>query len=426
MDLRSIVNGKISLDFDRDQQILCDFPNDVSLHLFKPVPLSFLKKTVEEVKSKKRVFGILDGAIIAKIEPDFWADTVYIPVSRGKVWPKNSIVVYCGETVEPWDDTSVSTGIGASELAVVFLSKIWEEKGYQVTVYCKCTDKADPRFRPFSEFDSGDSFNVLIVWRLAEVFYHTKIDARKCLLDIHDIVDPRQITVQVKSKVDFFCMKSIYHSEMLKRSVDVSKIFVCPNGGAVTPTPGIKDPRYIIYTSSYDRGLAFMLRWGWKIIKKLVPDAYMKIYYGWNAFDALRPDNEDTRLYKKTIQDLMKQDGIFECGRISHSELMLEKQKAVIHWYTGDFQEIDCVSVRESASVGCIPVVSDFAEVFREKPYCVKVPGNPRTKECQETAGKMVAELLLNRNKRNLVLEKLKTAEIETWESTAEKWESLF
>ena len=423
-----------SLDFDKNEHLrwercytTCDIPDNISLYLSKPVPVSFLKKAIQEAEYlKKRIFGFSEGSLVAKIEPESWTDTLYLPISRGKVWPKNSIVIYCGETVESWDDTSVKTGIGASELAVIFLSKIWEKKGYEVTVYCNCTKNGDTRFRHFSEFDSADSFDILIVWRLAEVFYHTKIDARKCLLDVHDIVDPRQITTQVKSKVDFFCMKSKYHSEMISHE-SPDKIFICFNGGATSPVLGIKkDPRYIIYTSSYDRGLAFMLKWGWGIIKKLVPNAYLKIFYGWNAFDALRPNTEDTRLYKKTIQDLMKQDGIIECGRISHHDLLLEKQKAVIHWYTGDFQEIDCVSVRESASVGCIPVVSDFVQVFREKPYCVTVQGNPRTKECQELAGKMVAELLLNQNKHRSALEKLKTVETETWENTALRWEELF
>lgn len=387
------------------------------------VPASFLKKAIQKAKeSQKQIFGILEGNVVIKIEPTVWKDTLYLPVSRGKVWPKNSIVIYCGETVESWDDTSVKTGIGASELSVIFLSQLWTNKGYEVTVFCNCSDKASSQFKHFSEFDSSDSFDILIVWRLIELFYYTKLDTRLCLFDVHDIVDPRQINKQVKNTVNFFCMKSIYHSTMLT----TDRLFICPNGGAMSNVQVQKDPNYIIYTSSYDRGLAFMLKWGWPLIKKLVPTAYLKLYYGWNSFDAIKPNTSDVKLYKKTIQDLIKQNGITDCGRVSHDELMLEKQKATIHWYTGDFQEIDCVSVRESASVGCIPVVSDFMQVFREKPYCVRVEGDPRTKNCQELAGKTVAEILLNKNKRLDLLKKLYIVNSETWENTAEKWEELF
>lgn len=119
----------------------------------------------------------------------------------------------------------------------------------------------------------------------------------------------------------------------------------------------------------------------------------------------------------------MAQDGVKECGRISQEELLKEKAKANIHLYTGDFQEIDCISVRESACLGAIPVVSKNVEVFAEKPYCISIEGDPRSKIMQEKTAEKVIEILKNPE----LAESLRQGPVnETWENTALEWLKLF
>jgi glycosyltransferase involved in cell wall biosynthesis len=312
-------------------------------------------------------------------------------------------------------------GIGGSELAVIKLADIWSRHGYTVTVFCSCDSPGmhgGVLYRSEKEFNPLDEYDIFIIWRSTELANILGPTARKCFLDLHDLVKPGQIT----GKNMTVCVKSKFHASLLGDMPD-NKVAVIPNGGALEKQAVVKDPNYIIYASSYDRGLAYILKWAWPKIKRECPNAYLNIYYGWNGFDASQPDTEDVKLYKNTILELMAQDGVKECGRISQEELLKEKAKANIHLYTGDFQEIDCISVRESACLGAIPVVSKNVEVFAEKPYCISIEGDPRSKIMQEKTAEKVIEILKNPE----LAESLRQGPVnETWENTALEWLKLF
>jgi glycosyltransferase involved in cell wall biosynthesis len=254
------------------------------------------------------------------------------------------------------------------------------------------------------------------------------VQAKLCVVDLHDIVKPELITEKVRKNVKLYFVKSNYHSTMIESAgIDKSQIVVIPNGGAYEEKMQFlsetkKDPFYLIYASSYDRGLAYMLKWGWPKIKKVCPQAYLKIFYGWDGFDAIQKNNHDAQLYKKIVQTLMKQDGVHDMGRVPQEQLLLEKARATIHYYVGDFQEIDCISVRESACLGTIPVVSAQALVFNEKSYCVRIDGDPHKKETHEAAAEKICQILLRPKEAEKLRSELVVPLTETWENTARKW----
>jgi hypothetical protein len=291
-------------------------------------------------------------------------------------------------------------------------------------------------YRRESEFGFMDAFDIVIHWRNIEMLGQISVKARKCLLDLHDLFLPPLVTDRVRANVSKFMVKSAFHAKLLGDKVPASQYSIIPNGGAYEyatetkdtsvkkdPLRQVKDPNYIIYSSSYDRGLGFMLKWGWPKIKKECPNAYLKIFYGWDGYDKNHEDTEVTRNFKTVMNGLMSQDGVQECGRISHEELMREKQKASVHWYVGDFQEIDCISVRESACAGAIPVVSDDVFVFREKSYVFRIPGNTHTEETQVRGAEKVIDILKN---RDMYLQEMILPENETWEAVANRWVENF
>jgi len=72
--------------------------------------------------------------------------------------------------------------------------------------------------------------------------------------------------------------------------------------------------------------------------------------------------------------------------------------------------------------VGCLPVVTDFA-VFREKDYCVKVPGEVTDPATQEAIAWKIVELL--KNPQLLAQECARCRQIalnDTWERSAAAW----
>ena len=340
-------------------------------------------------------------------------------------WPENSIVYYCGETHEAWSPNSLKNGIGGSEQAVIRLSRYWASKGRHVVVYCKTDEPGTYEnviYKKHTEFNAADEFATIILWRSIPVANTMRLNAKNIILDLHDLVDPSTLNPLLFRNVDKIFVKSKMHGGLLVGCPE-DKIVVIPNGGKINKKGDIqKDKNYIIYASSYDRGLPFMLKWGWPKIKKVCPDAYMKVYYGWDLFDKVREDNEDTKLYKSLVLELLAQEGVEECGRISHEKLLIEKEKASFHYYVGDFQEIDCISVRESASLGCIPVVSDYVEVFNEKEYCHKIHGDPKYKDTQEKAAEEIIKMMKDDEYYKGILSKTNVSDNETWDSVAEKW----
>lgn len=116
----------------------------------------------------------------------------------------------------------------------------------------------------------------------------------------------------------------------------------------------------LIYKSSYDRGLEILLNM-WKYIKKQVPDATLDIYYGWILFDKGYANNPEKMEWKKTMIELMKQDGVTEHGRVSKEVLDEATAKSDIWAYPTFFGETNCITALDSQKLGCVPVTMAYA-----------------------------------------------------------------
>ena len=359
------------------------------------------------------------------------ADNAYVEMLRQKYtpprnWPENSIVYDAGRSMEEWTPDSLKTGVGGSETAIIQLSKQWQNAGKQVTVFGnvgteeRLYDGVD--YKNYYRMNRADTFDTQIIWR-APVVLDT-VRKGRVFLDLHDVPNPSEFTPERVAKVTKIFVKSNYHRSLLPNVPD-AKFVVVPNG--IDPDmfkwgKAKRDPYKLIYASSYDRGLEMVLRYGWPIIKKAVPQATLDIYYGWNLFDTSWKDNPGMMAWKKEMVELMKQPGIRELGRVGQSKLIEEKSKAAIHYYPTTFEEIDCISVRESAAAGAVPVTTDYA-ALKEKPYLVKVPGDPRDIETQTKIAEKVVELLNNQPKlEGLRKQYQELAKKETWKWVADIW----
>jgi len=341
-----------------------------------------------------------------------------------QVWPDRSIVYYTGATSNPWTPESLQTGIGGSETAIIHLAKAWVKLGYQVSVYNNCGTKAGiydgVKYLHHSQFNKYDTFDTLIIWRYPWRLY-PRTKAKRIWLDLHEVMQPAQVSAVKLEKFDKIFVKSAYHRSLLPE-IGEEKVAIAPNGvdaAYFQYSTRAKDPYKLIYASNYIRGLERMLRYGWPKIEKEVPEAHLHIYYGWHGHDYTRPE---LQTWKEKMMELMAQRGVTEHGRIGVEALIKEKSTTAIHYYGCTFQEIDCISVRESAAVGCVPVTTDHA-ALREKSYCIKVPGNPYDRNTQEAVAEKVIELLKNPEKLAEISQEFQElAQRETWENTAKLW----
>ncbi len=341
-----------------------------------------------------------------------------------QTWPSNSMVYYTGHTDYQWTPESVKIGIGGSELAIINLAQEWHKLGYSVTVYNNCGDGEGcydgVEYRHYNKFNKYDTFHTLIIWR-----YPWRVDpqikAKNLWLDLHEVLLPEQVTKAKLAKFHRIFVKSNYHRQLLPEIRD-SQITIISNGcykHGLNLSNNPKETNKLIYASNYIRGLERMLTYGWPIIKKEIPQARLHIYYGWQCFNPRTPEQ---KVWKDKMMELMKQPGVREGGRIGVEELIKEKSTAAIHYYGCTFQEIDCISVRESALVGCVPVTTDYA-ALGEKPYCLKVPGNPYLQETQESLAGKIVELLKNPQRLEEMRLKFQDfAKEETWDKIALAW----
>lgn len=159
-----------------------------------------------------------------------------------KKWPEKSIAIYCGQGFEAWGPDTLKDGLGGSEEAVVYLSRELVKLGWTVTVFCERDNAIDDdnakvidevtaynhyaTYRPWSEFNPHDDFDVFIAWR--QPVFLQGIKARKKIVDLHDTM-PEETLLSVLDQVDMFMVKSRFHRSLYPNIPD-DKIDVVTNG----------------------------------------------------------------------------------------------------------------------------------------------------------------------------------------------------
>lgn len=306
-----------------------------------------------------------------------------------KTWDDKSVVIYADSGLEPWGPPSVIKGIGGSEEAIIYLSKELVKLGWKVTVFNDCGDFAGEyegvEYRNSFEFNPRDNFNYLISWRY-NIFKYNNLKAKKKILWLHDVPIGLEREAVGFDKV---LVLSQFHKSLLPPNIPEEKIIVSANG---INTPDFKDyklernPRRMIYTSSYDRGIQHLLEM-WPDIRKEVPDAELHLFYGWETYDILMEKGHRPKEFKAYLNNLINQEGITDHGKVGHKQLIKEFQKSGLWVYPSHFEEISCISAMKAQACGCVPVVIDYAALKETVKHGVKVEGkagpgvNPYYKE---------------------------------------------
>jgi len=384
-----------------------------------------LRTTIEEPVSNRFTISSYIGLAPSLDTP------MNLTITPPTVWGPKSVVYFTGQSVEQWTPDSLETGIGGSETAVINLSREWVKLGYTVTVFSGIeTEKVfgGVNYFPWKQFKGDDTYNILILWRGGcSTLLDIPLKAKKILYDLHDLSNVSLFTESRMNRVNFFFVKSAFHRSHFKFPED--KVKIIPNGGTLEYLPIQKKPYKLIWTSSYDRGLYHILKHGFPLIKQEIPEAELHVYYGWDSFDKF-PQNESKRVFKETMNKLFTQPGVIHHGRVGQSVLHRAMAESQIHYYVGDFNEIDCISVRESASLGTIPFVSKIAAFDNEsRDYYFRVTGDPTTEIMQTSAASAIITLLRNQDHLKTLSEKLRNSVVlqsERWDSIAKRWAEYF
>lgn len=280
------------------------------------------------------------------------------------------IAFFCGFTEREWTPKSVSEGIGGSEEAIIWLSRLLAKKGWNVEVFNNCGHKEQVfdgvKYKPFWSWNTRDKYDAVILWRSLKMLDY-EINCDNVFVDLHDVIPAGELNEQRVKKVKKIFVKSDFHRSLFPHVPD-DKFIIVPNGIDFGLFEGEheKDKYLMINTSSPDRGLRGLVEM-YGEVKKKVPNAKLAWAYGWDVWDIVHKGDEEKMKWKADTIELMRKEGVIDLGRIGHDKVAELYKKAAVFAYPTEFAEIDCISMTKAMAAGAIPVCTDFAALGSKK-----------------------------------------------------------
>lgn len=280
------------------------------------------------------------------------------------------IVFYCGTFNDEWDPASKS--LGGSEQAAVAVAAGLVKRGYSVELYGnipKDVMHQGVSYKKYASFQFRNKYKTLVLWRTNGCMaLGLDLKADRIICDLHDNFPLCYgILNKYNHKINTYWFKSNFHKREFESQCKIQlrpdQYFIQPNGIRVedfSKDYGVqRDPYRFIYASSYDRGLVWILKGLWPIIRQMEPRAELHVYYGMSK--QMNPE------MRAMIMDALQTEGVMNHGRQPVEVIARAKQQATFHMYPCFVNaEIDCITIRESLVAGCIPLLSKYG-VFTER-----------------------------------------------------------
>ena len=189
----------------------------------------------------------------------------------------------------------------------------------------------------------------------------------------------------------------------------------------------MRNNKTVVYGSSYDRGLEHLLKI-WPDVKKEVPEAELRIFYGWVLFDRVYGNNAERQAWKDKINTMMQADGITHLGRISHEACVKEMETAGIWAYPTHFGEISCITAMRAQAFGAVPVVISYAALEETVQHGVKIDGDIYEPEILEEFKQELIKMLKDEDRQEKIRKKMMpwARKKYTWANVAKQWSDEF
>lgn len=291
------------------------------------------------------------------------------------------IDLYAGPSHESWSPKSIETGIGGSEEMSIYLMRELAALGHQVTVWNRCLDDEGVydgvTYKNYDEFDVTET-DILIVWRSPQLYLGHKLNKvkGKKYLWLHDTIPQLEVVPYIFAFDKIFVLSEWHKNYYVQLTPPELRNRYVVTRNAVDLThfdqEVERDPYTIVYGSLYNRGLTELLS-VWPRVKTEVPEAKLRIFYGWQTLEKLMSAEQFSE-YKKKMEYEMDQDGITHLGRISHQDVAREMLSAAIWAYPCiNFNEVSCITAMKAQIGGAVPVVVPKAALNETVKYGNKI-----------------------------------------------------
>lgn len=292
----------------------------------------------------------------------------YTPTPR-----RGDVAIYCGPGWEPWSPLDIERkGLGGSETAAVRLAEQLSELGYVVTVYAEveqCSFR-DVIFRHHSVFDPLERRDALICSRIPEIA-DRPLNARVRLLWLHDTDPGDRLTTQRAEPFDHVLCLSRWHRDHLAGMYPFirGKLRQIRNGITHAYFRLGDEPerrRRVVYTSSPDRGLDYLLEW-WPEIRGQVPDAEFAFAYS-DVYNRVAQSDPVIAKHRQRCAELLEGlEGVKRLGSLTQPQVANLMRASLVwahpSWSTpadSPFYETSCIGAMEAQAAGCVVVASDW------------------------------------------------------------------
>lgn len=348
------------------------------------------------------------------------------------------IVYYLGKDDMNW--SPYDTNLSESRNSVKHLTECWTQNGYSVGVYGNFeqniidktkTDSNTGNYLNYLDFKCSTKYNILILWQNCGInpLLSWNLNTRKLIIDLYDLYKIPSSVINDLNKVDSIIVKSEFHAKALCQMNKIcdlkEKLIGIPSGTredfVIPQNDKMRNDYRFFWYASYTRGILETLSYVWPIIKEQEPKAELHLYPDIN--DKLLVNNVDYDKFKSIFDKLKDYPGIIEHEAPSLETLVNECQTSSFHLYfskTAD--ETDCVSIRESISAGCIPIISTY-NVFSER-NGIKLPGDPTDPDDMKAVAKYILEILNKQDEIKQFRKKLIGHDL-SWTDISNKWRSV-
>lgn len=348
------------------------------------------------------------------------------------------ITYYCGPSHEAFSPKSVEEGRGGSEEMTIGLCRELAKLGNEVTVYNRCLDDEGTydgvKYVNYDELPNDHETDILVVWRSPDLYLSHKLDkvkAKKKYLHLHDTIPQLDVIPYLFAFDGIFCLSEWHKAFYLQLTTPSLRKRFISTRNAVDSThfdqKVERDPYTIVYGSLYNRGLLELLSI-WPQIKAEVPEAKLRIFYGWQTLEKILP-MDDFKKFKKEMEFHMDQEGITHLGRISHKDVAKEMLGAGIWAYPClNFNEVSCITAMKAQIAGAVPVVVPRAALAETVKYGMKFG---RAKDNGELLKMFTKGLIkaLKDHKGQEAMRKLmmkNAPEMFSFEGLAKQWQEVF